>query len=228
MLSKVRQRISNKKNNVVSPAVSGYCPCKPYSFFIFRLFGKSRTQLSIYTLFKASLLTAIFFFSAPPSTRPKIIDIFRKSSELHRFPAFCGVIIGGWHVLQPIFEKCLGTVGKFSESLGAEKTTGEQRRRVATFLASASAAAVAIRQLNGRSVESPAGRTLDLTLFAVVRALDVVIGEIWTRRKAHQIHSKTFTRLDRIIEDNASAAIFATSAAVIMFSWFYEPERLPS
>ena len=59
---------------------------------------------------------------------------------------------------------------------------------------------------------------LDLTLFAVVRALDVVIAEIWTRRKAHQIRSKTFTRLDRIVEDNAAATIFAASAAVIMFS----------
>ncbi|RPB05535.1 hypothetical protein L873DRAFT_1840021 [Choiromyces venosus 120613-1] len=177
VLLRVKRRISNKKNNVVSPA---------------------------------------------------IIDIFRKSSELHRFPAFCGATIGGWHVLQPIFEKSLETLGKFSESLGAEKATGEQRRRVATFLASASASAVAIRQLNSRNVEGPAGRTLDLTLFAVVRALDVVIGEIWARRKAHRAHSKTFTRLDRIIENNADAAIFAASAAVIMFSWLYEPEKLPS
>ncbi|CUS14975.1 unnamed protein product, partial [Tuber aestivum] len=174
--SKVKQRISNKKSNVVSPA---------------------------------------------------IVDIFRKSSELHRFPAFCGVTVGGWHVLQPIFEKFLGTVGKFSESLGAEKTTGEQRRRVATFLASASAAAAAIRQLNSRGVESPAGRTLDLTLFAVVRALDVVIGEIWARGKAHRVRSGAFARLDRIIEGNVDVAVFAASAAVIMFSWFYEPEKLP-
>ncbi|PWW77543.1 hypothetical protein C7212DRAFT_277511 [Tuber magnatum] len=176
--SKVKQKISSKKNSVVSPA---------------------------------------------------IVDIFRKSSELHRFPAFCGVAIGGWHVLQPIFEKFLGTVGKFSESLGAEKTTGEQRRRVATFLASASAAAAAIRQLNSRSVESPAGRTLDLTLFAVVRALDVVIGEIWARGEgARRVRSKTFTRLDGIIKSNVDVAVFAVSAAVIMFSWFYEPEKLPS
>ncbi|KAG0636856.1 hypothetical protein HOY80DRAFT_1009808 [Tuber brumale] len=177
VLSKVKQRISNKKSNVVSPA---------------------------------------------------IIDIFRKSSELHRFPAFCGVIIGGWHVLQPIFEKFFVAVGKFSEPPGAEKIIGEQRRRVATFLASASAAAVAIRQLNSRNVEIPAGRTLDLTLFAVVRALDVVIGEIWARKKAHRTHSGTLARLNKIIENNVDAAIFAASAAVIMFSWFYEPEKLPS
>ncbi len=38
---------------------------------------------------------------------------------------------------------------------------------------------------NGRVIRPThfAGRTMDLTLFAVTRALDVVVGELWTQRK---------------------------------------------
>lgn len=38
-----------------------------------------------------------------------------------------------------------------------------------------------------------AGRTLDLTLFAVMRATDVIVGELWSRRKIRRIAAKKWT-----------------------------------
>lgn len=52
----------------------------------------------------------------------------------------------------------------------------------------------------------PHKRTLDLTLVAAVRAADMLI----ERRRRHDI------------------VVFAASCAVIMYCWFYRPERLPS
>ena len=41
---------------------------------------------------------------------------------------------------------------------------------------------------NGRVLRPKhfAGRTMDLTLFAVTRALDVIVGELWTQRKVRR------------------------------------------
>jgi hypothetical protein len=152
----------------------------------------------------------------------KVLDIFKKSFQLHRFPAFCGVTIGGWHILQPVFEKLL-----HAANLSPSVSSGH-RRTLATFLASSIAAAGGICLLNSRANSGPAGRTLDLTLFAVVRALDVVVGELWARRRDRRVKSGTFTRMESAIGSMADPALFAASAAMIMFSWIYEPEKLPS
>lgn len=40
-----------------------------------------------------------------------------------------------------------------------------------------------------------AGRTLDLTLFAVTRALDVVIGDLWSRHKARRMASRRWSKV---------------------------------
>ena len=40
-----------------------------------------------------------------------------------------------------------------------------------------------------------AGRTLDLTLFAACRAIDVVVGELWDRRRMRRVAAGTWTRV---------------------------------
>ena len=40
-----------------------------------------------------------------------------------------------------------------------------------------------------------AGRTMDLTLFAVTRALDVVVGDIWARHKARRLARNKWTKV---------------------------------
>lgn len=75
-----------------------------------------------------------------------------------------------------------------------------------------------------------AGRTLDLTLFAATRALDVIIGEIWSRRRpSRRSHaaSKTTRALDDLAPRLTDPLIFAASSSLIMWNWFYHPASLP-
>lgn len=40
-----------------------------------------------------------------------------------------------------------------------------------------------------------AGRTMDLTLFAATRALDVIVGELWSRRRVRRQASNKWTKV---------------------------------
>jgi hypothetical protein len=73
-----------------------------------------------------------------------------------------------------------------------------------------------------------AGRTLDLTLFSFVRAASIVTYSVWNRwthrRKAQR---GSISRLESLLPRIADSGVFAGSAAVVMWAWFYCPERLP-
>lgn len=72
-----------------------------------------------------------------------------------------------------------------------------------------------------------AGRTLDMTLFAVVRAVDVLVGLLWDRRKTSRTARGGLSKMDLLISRLADPAVFAISSALVMWSWFYMPTRLP-
>ncbi|KAL3427187.1 integral membrane protein [Phlyctema vagabunda] len=72
-----------------------------------------------------------------------------------------------------------------------------------------------------------AGRTMDLTLFALTRALDVIVGELWSRRKARRMATNKWSQVESIVSGSTDSAIFASSCALIMWSWIYAPSRLP-
>jgi hypothetical protein len=72
-----------------------------------------------------------------------------------------------------------------------------------------------------------AGRTLDLTLFALTRALDVVTGGLWARHKARRQAAGRWTVIESSISRLTDPAIFALSSGLIMWTWIYLPSRLP-
>lgn len=72
-----------------------------------------------------------------------------------------------------------------------------------------------------------AGRTMDLTLFSVTRALDAILGDIWASRKARRLSANTWGRADMAVSYFTDPAIFAASSALIMWCWTYLPEKLP-
>ncbi|KAI9819441.1 MAG: hypothetical protein M1832_004004 [Thelocarpon impressellum] len=72
-----------------------------------------------------------------------------------------------------------------------------------------------------------AGRTMDLTLFAATRALDVVVGELWARRRSRRLAAGRWTRAEAALGQLADAGVFAVSAGTVMWAWFYRPARLP-
>ncbi|KIW06231.1 uncharacterized protein PV09_02707 [Verruconis gallopava] len=65
-----------------------------------------------------------------------------------------------------------------------------------------------------------AGKTMDLTLFAVARAADVLAQWYWQTKK-------TKGRLARWWDGKSSPILFALSSALIMNAFFYAPARLP-
>lgn len=72
-----------------------------------------------------------------------------------------------------------------------------------------------------------AGRSMDLTLFATTRALDTVVGELWSRHKQYRTARNKWTRAESMLSHFADAGVFAISAGAVMWAWFYIPERLP-
>jgi hypothetical protein len=73
-----------------------------------------------------------------------------------------------------------------------------------------------------------AGKTIDFTLFAAVRAFDVLVIAAWVRSRSNRWHpEKRVPHLANFAQHIADPWIFASSAAVIMFAWFYSPQRLP-
>ncbi|KAJ5123885.1 uncharacterized protein N7515_007710 [Penicillium bovifimosum] len=72
-----------------------------------------------------------------------------------------------------------------------------------------------------------AGRTMDLTIYMVTRAVDAVACVAWSRWSRHRRAQNRWTTIESMIPGIADASVFAMSAAIVMWAWFYVPERLP-
>jgi hypothetical protein len=90
-------------------------------------------------------------------------------------------------------------------------------KETTTFLASFGSALAGITYWHS---SRPKKRTVDLTLAAFVRAIDVVVQNLWRKRQPT-------SRMERILKEEADTIVFAVSCTIIMFAWFYTPERLP-
>lgn len=71
------------------------------------------------------------------------------------------------------------------------------------------------------------GRTMDLTIFTVTRAMDVVACMAWSHWARRRKAQNRWTIVESYVPGLADAGVFAMSAAVVMWAWFYLPERLP-
>ena len=72
-----------------------------------------------------------------------------------------------------------------------------------------------------------AGRTMDLTLFAVVRSIETIIGNIWSRHQSSRAAHGRWTQLEQFISRYVDASVFAASSGMIMWAWIYYPYKLP-
>ena len=80
---------------------------------------------------------------------------------------------------------------------------------------------------NNREKQNPrlfAGRTMDLTLFTLTRAVDAMVCLAWSTWRHRR---KTHSRVTVLAPQLADAGAFAASSAIVMWAWFYLPERLP-
>ncbi|ROT43384.1 integral membrane protein [Sodiomyces alkalinus F11] len=156
------------------------------------------------------------------------------------FPTFCAVLVGGSTILEaPIRRLCQ----RLAPSLSDVAQT-RLARWVSTFLPAylglrllqskqspAFTESVPMKSNDHPGVERKevryAGRTLDLSLFAVTHAIDVIVGELWSRRRARRIADRKWTKLESLLSRSADPCIFACSSGLIMWAWVYHRSRLP-
>lgn len=68
---------------------------------------------------------------------------------------------------------------------------------------------------------------MDLTLFTSARALDSLACIFWSWGWKKWKDKRRWALANSIVPGLADSAVFAASAAVVMWAWFYAPERLP-
>ncbi|KAI9889703.1 MAG: hypothetical protein M1814_005002 [Vezdaea aestivalis] len=72
-----------------------------------------------------------------------------------------------------------------------------------------------------------AGRTMDLTLFAATRAVDVLVGEVWAQYQRRRKGNGQWTSVEKAVSSLADGSVFAVSSGLVMWAWLYLPQRLP-
>ncbi|KAI1148243.1 integral membrane protein [Nemania diffusa] len=153
-----------------------------------------------------------------------------------RFPTFCAALVGGTTLLDVLGRRLIKRL--------KVQLSGVVRRRLSRWISSFIAAWLSLRLLQSKNTNTfaetktidggrqetvrYAGRTLDLTLFAATRAVDVVVGELWAQRRQRRVAAGRWSWLDSLTSKMADPSIFAASCALIMWAWFYAPSALPA
>ncbi|PLB47818.1 integral membrane protein [Aspergillus steynii IBT 23096] len=187
----------------------------------------------------------------------ELSSVFGSSLRLESFPTFCGLLIGGSTILPllcfRILRRVSRSLGSRADILASakslrlvrfiatlvsawftfgllnqkpiklqgnleERQNGASQRNV-TGKNDGNAAALGRPQL--------AGRTMDLTLFSLTRAVDSMACMAWARWRLRRKSQGHRTLVEVYAPQLADAGLFAASAAIVMWAWFYMPERLP-
>lgn len=180
-----------------------------------------------------------------------MLRVLLKNFGLKRFPTACAVLIGGSTWLPLVCNRLLYTCGKCLGNISL--LSSRVSVRLIRFLSALVSGWLAFQILNPNRAASPqdlngkqqdkttsdvaesnhgrgreqAGRTMDLTLFTATRALSIVAYIAWDRWKSRRKLQGRWTGIEALVPQIATAGIFAWSSAVVMWAWFYLPERLP-
>ncbi|KAH6966530.1 hypothetical protein EDB82DRAFT_530220 [Fusarium venenatum] len=160
------------------------------------------------------------------------IRIVKTGFNPQRFPTFCAILAGGTTLLQEPLKSILEKTAKgLSEAGPTFLAAWFGLRLLHSYEGRAYTETVPPKEGSPPDAETQtvrfAGRTMDLTLFAVTRALDVVVGDVWARHKAQRLASNKWTKTERFISRFVDPLVFAASSGLVMWAWFYHPKRLP-
>ncbi|PGH23461.1 hypothetical protein AJ80_02414 [Polytolypa hystricis UAMH7299] len=181
-----------------------------------------------------------------------LLHTLRSGLRWNRFPTFCALLMGGSTILPALIVRLQKRilVSRSTASRGAIRFLAvllsawlcfpilNRKYLQSTSQAAATQKSQEIGQIkssssDGRShpetqvIPDLAGRTLDLSLFALVRAADVLACIAWDKWKGYRKSKHSWTPLESIAPNLGDSGMFAASAAVVMWAWFYLPERLP-
>lgn len=172
--------------------------------------------------------------------------------RINSFPTFCAALVGGSTWLPLLLYRILASIaGSSNGDIRKSQTLRRLIRFVTAFFTAwfsfellnkkrtlswdSRSKRVASDQEPGKDAANPldhprpelVGRTMDLTLFTVTRAVDVIACLAWNRWYRQRKAQNRWTLAESLAPSLADAGVFAMSAAVVMWAWFYEPERLP-
>ncbi|KAI7905904.1 uncharacterized protein BX663DRAFT_498069 [Cokeromyces recurvatus] len=162
------------------------------SILIKTLFLATKKDNRSTTTTTATILQKALFISLP--------QLLKNSITQNGFPLLLVGSLGGQRLLRYWYSSIIKKKKKVSQ-------------RAAIFWSSL-ITIVIIRRL------FPKTKTLDLTFFVLVRALDVFAHRIYVSAKVRQ-------KMPEWILEYGNIFIFMLASTEIIFSWFYEPERLP-
>lgn len=179
----------------------------------------------------------------------QLIETLGQSLGPDRFPFFCGHLIALFVAFRAIMASSIlrsGIANKQQRTLLLRLSTfisaasaswlslpllNSPTRRSAR---SASAASMASRPARSESISSidgtvKAGHTLDLTLLLTVRATEILVSQAWHMylQRRPRTPSRTRARIEQVLSVSADPALFIASAGTVMWTWFYEPHKLP-
>ncbi|GJN74352.1 hypothetical protein PLICBS_008443 [Purpureocillium lilacinum] len=154
-----------------------------------------------------------------------VLHVLRIGLEPQRFPTFCAVLVGGATILQTARLRIARWLASFfaawlSLKLLQSKQQAPRKNSSAPRSKPTDAAPAA-------SQGKLAGRTLDLTLFAATQAVDVIIGELWSRHRVRRTAARRWTKAEQFISQMIDPFSFVASCGLIMWAWFYAPDSLP-
>ena len=184
-------------------------------------------------------------------------SVLSSAIGINRLPTSCAVIVGGSTILPHVVRDALLWLCQYLSSRALRRLLYLLHQR-STLICSFLSAWLAFGLLNTdkswarkradsqatqaqmqAAWESPnqhrrppqmlyAGKTIDFTLFAACRAIDVLVITAWIRSRGARLHPERLVpQLSHLAKRMADPSVFATSSAIIMWSWFYAPERLP-
>ncbi|KAL4820230.1 hypothetical protein BDW67DRAFT_153729 [Aspergillus spinulosporus] len=187
----------------------------------------------------------------------ELLRVLAGPLRLESFPTFCAALVGGSTLLPILALRVLQTacrrLGSDSKSLNF-KSVSQLIQFAAAFVSAwfsfqiLNRRPVTLQTVSekpqdgiGQETTAPqptprpyphrqtqfAGRTMDLTLFTFTRALDSMACIVWSWVQHKRRGGHDWGKAISVIPGLADSAVFASSAAVVMWAWFYSPERLP-
>ncbi|KAJ5215641.1 uncharacterized protein N7498_002048 [Penicillium cinerascens] len=192
---------------------------------------------------------------SPKQKLRELAQVLAGPLRINSFPTFCAALVGGSNLLPVLLYRIFTSIaaGPSKGDIRISQTV----RRLIRFASAFVSAWFSFELLNKKrllswdnvrskrassdqepskdAVANPldhprpelVGRTMDLTLFTVTRAVDVIACLAWNRWYRRRKAQNRWTLAESLAPGLADAGVFAMSAAVVMWAWFYEPERLP-
>lgn len=138
----------------------------------------------------------------------RISKVIAKALHPFKFPMFCASLIGCINILEPLVAKAL----KASKVV---KSGPLRTLFVSTFISSFLASSISFPRFQKHIIGYGRFLSLDLTLLVFSRAIDTALS------------SSLAAILPAMLQNFGDGLLFIGSCTFIMYSWFFNPERLP-